>query len=95
MNEEKKKISKIKLKISENAINFLLIFILGFLVGITVKTEAKKKVTIGFNDYLVSGMKQQFNLAEPIPSPNQANPGGDSQPESSAPDQEAQPARGQ
>lgn len=54
-----------KIKVNEKTINFLLIFILGFLVGVAVKTEAKKRVTIGYNDYLISQMKQDFDLTKP------------------------------
>lgn len=46
-------------------VNYLLIFILGFLVGVAVKTEAKKRITIGYGDYLVSEMKQGFDLMKP------------------------------
>lgn len=67
-----------KIKINERTINYVLIFVLGFLVGVAVKTEAKKKVTIGYGDYLVSGMKQGFDLNKPeTPAPaaqNQAEP---------------------
>ncbi len=51
-----------KMKINEKTINYLLIFILGFLVGVAVKTEARKRITIGYDDYLVSQMKQDFDL---------------------------------
>lgn len=61
------------MKINEKSINFLLIFILGFLVGVAVKTEAKKKITIGYNDYQVSGMKQGFNLLDQVAPPAQDN----------------------
>jgi hypothetical protein len=54
-----------KIKINERMINFLLILILGFLVGVAVKTEAKKRITIGYNDYITSNMKQGFDLAKP------------------------------
>ncbi|MFA5926434.1 MAG: hypothetical protein WC831_05945 [Parcubacteria group bacterium] len=53
-----------KIRINEKTINFLLIFILGFLVGVAVKTEAKKRVTIGYNDYLIRDMKQGFGLMD-------------------------------
>jgi len=74
----KKSIAKFtkNLKINEKSINFLLIFILGFLVGVAVKTEAKKRITIGYNDYQVSGMKQGFDLmnqAAPQPQPAGSN----------------------
>ncbi|OGI26353.1 MAG: hypothetical protein A3J76_04285 [Candidatus Moranbacteria bacterium RBG_13_45_13] len=73
-----------KIKINEKAINYLLILILGFLVGVAVKTEAKKRITIGYSDYLMSAMKQDFDLMKPEPkvapqenqgqSPNNTNP---------------------
>ena len=68
-----------KIKINEKTINYLLIFILGFLVGVAVKTEAKKRVTIGYGDYLVSEMKQDFDLTKPETQsapPDQPAPGG-------------------
>ncbi len=40
-----------------------LFLILGFLIGITVKTEAVKRVTMGFNDYQVSVTKN-YNISE-------------------------------
>jgi len=66
MNEKTSMFSKKKL-INEKTINLLLILILGFLVGVAVKTEAKKRVTIGYGDYLVSNMKQGFDLLKPEP----------------------------
>lgn len=59
------------IRINEKSINFLLIFILGFLVGVAVKTEAKKRITIGYNDYLVGEMKQGFKLMEQNAAPSQ------------------------
>ncbi len=61
-----------EIKINEKTINFLLIFILGFLVGVAVKTEAKKRITIGYGDYAVSGMKQAFDLSKPEPVPQES-----------------------
>jgi hypothetical protein len=58
-----------KFKINEKAINFLLIFILGFLVGVAVKTEAKKRITIGYSDYLMADMKQGFDLTKSTVTP--------------------------
>lgn len=72
-----------KIRINEKLINFILILILGFLVGVALKTEAKKRVTIGYNDYLVSEMKQDFDLLKeeppvpqqaPAPSPTPSQP---------------------
>ncbi len=39
-----------------------MIFLLGFLIGIAVKTEALKKVTIGYNDYLMKIKSQSYNI---------------------------------
>ena len=58
-----------KFKITEKGVNFLLIFILGFLVGVALKSEAQKRITIGFNDYLVGKYKQDINLMAPAPVP--------------------------
>jgi hypothetical protein len=86
MKEQMKKYKKM-FKINERTINYLLILILGFLVGVAVKTEAKKKVTIGYNDYLVGDMKQDFDLMkkEIVPTdPSQGEtvpPEGGSQPQ--------------
>ena len=41
-----------------------LILILGILIGIAVKTEAVKKITIGFDDYLMISHEQSYNLNE-------------------------------
>lgn len=65
-----------KFKITERGINFLLIFILGFLVGVAVKSEAQKRLTIGFNDYLVPKYKQDIN---PMKVPVQSQAQGQSQ----------------
>jgi len=39
-----------------------LILILGILIGIAVKTEALEKITIGFDDYLMSYHEQSYDL---------------------------------
>lgn len=62
-----------KIRVNEKSINFLLIFILGFLVGVAVKTEAKKRITIGYNDYQVSGLKQGFDLMNKTAQPAASN----------------------
>lgn len=68
-----------KFKITEKGINFLLIFILGFLVGVALKSEAQKRITIGFNDYLAEKYKQDINLMAPVQpqseSQNNQDPG--------------------
>ena len=39
-----------------------LIFFLGFLIGIAIKTEALKKITIGYDDYLMKIKSQSYNI---------------------------------
>ena len=80
-----------KIKITEKGVNFLLIFILGFLVGVALKSEAQKRITIGFNDYLVPKYKQDVDLMAPAPVQNQnsATP-GDQNPDQQSPEN-AQP----
>ena len=80
-----------KFKITEKTVNFLLIFILGFLVGVALKSEAQKRITIGFNDYLVPKYKQDINLMAPAaPTPAQPqdqnqNPDAGSNPDAGQP----------
>jgi len=69
-----------KIKINEKSINLILILILGFLVGVAVKTEAKKRVTMGYNDYLVSEMKQGFDLLKEAPPAPEQTPTPPAQP---------------
>lgn len=40
----------------------MLIFILGFLIGIALKIEALKKITIGYNDYLMDIKPQNYDI---------------------------------
>ena len=40
----------------------LLFVILGFLLGIVVKTEAAKRITIGFDDYRVAPKSQGYDF---------------------------------
>ena len=76
-----------KFKITEKGVNFLLIFILGFLVGVALKSEAQKRITIGFNDYLVGKYKQDINLMAPVPAPaaSQGAPSDQNAPQQDAP----------
>ncbi len=39
-----------------------LFFILGFLLGVVIKTEASKRVTIGFNDNEIISVKQAYDF---------------------------------
>lgn len=59
--EQKKKTPK-KRKKTDFYIELVLFFILGILIGIAVKTEASKKITIGFNDYKMKIMKQDYDI---------------------------------
>ncbi len=43
-------------------INLGILFVLGFLIGITLKTEALKKITIGYNDYLMKIDFQDYDI---------------------------------
>lgn len=55
--EEKNPVKKIDFRFE-----IALFFILGFLLGIVIKTEASKRVTIGFNDNEIASVKQAFNF---------------------------------
>jgi hypothetical protein len=43
-------------------IEFILIFILGVLIGIAFKTEAEKRITIGFDDYQMKIVQQDYDI---------------------------------
>lgn len=40
-----------------------LFFVLGVLIGITLKTEAVKKITMGFNDYQIQKPAQSYDVS--------------------------------
>jgi len=83
-----------KFKITEKGINFLLIFILGFLVGVAIKSEAQKRITIGYNDYLSLKYKQDIDLMAPAENPAEsAENGQDAQPQPTEqiPENQAEP----
>lgn len=42
----------------------ILLFVFGFLFGVVVKTEAAKRITIGFNDYKAVESKQEFDFIQ-------------------------------
>ena len=56
VNEEK---SKIKIDFRFELALFL---ILGFLLGVVIKTEAVKRITIGFNDGSVPSLRQAYDF---------------------------------
>jgi hypothetical protein len=43
-------------------LELILLVILGFLIGVVVKTEASRRFTIGYEDYKVAQNKQAFNI---------------------------------
>jgi F0F1-type ATP synthase assembly protein I len=43
-------------------VEFVLLFILGVLLGIALKNEATRRVTIGFDDYKMNIMKSDFDI---------------------------------
>lgn len=52
-----------KMKVDDFKFELTLFLILGFLLGFTIKTEAVKKITIGFNDYKITRVKQSYDFA--------------------------------
>lgn len=70
-------------------IELALFMILGILIGIAVKTEADKKITVGFNDYKMKIMKQDYNINK-----LQADLSKQSQDAAATENQEAAPAEG-
>jgi len=59
INEGKSSNPKIKIDFRFELALFL---ILGFLLGVVIKTEATKRITIGFNDGLVPSVKQSYDF---------------------------------
>jgi hypothetical protein len=57
--QEKAVAEKIK---SEYRSRLILIFVLGFLIGIALKTEALKRITIGYDDYLMKIKSQSYDI---------------------------------
>ncbi|MCK9379293.1 MAG: hypothetical protein M0P97_04095 [Candidatus Moranbacteria bacterium] len=49
-------------KSSDRKVELALFLILGFLLGVMLKTEAVKKLTIGFNDYLVTAVANEIDI---------------------------------
>jgi len=45
-------------------IELFLFFILGVLIGVAFKTEASKKIAIGFDDYKMKIQKQDYNIGK-------------------------------
>lgn len=49
-------------KLNDRKIELALFLILGFLLGAMLKTEASKKITMGFNDYLVTAVENEIDI---------------------------------
>jgi len=62
-NEESPEVLEKKRK-REVIFELALFLILGILLGITIKTEAVKRITIGFSDYKIIEGKQGYNFQE-------------------------------
>ncbi|MFC1756333.1 hypothetical protein ACFLY1_00085 [Patescibacteria group bacterium] len=43
-------------------VELILFLVLGFLIGIVIKTEAGKRVTMGFDDYKIAALHQDYDL---------------------------------
>ena len=53
-----------KKKKREVIFEMVLFLVLGILLGITIKTEAVKRITIGFNDYNIVNGKNAYNITD-------------------------------
>jgi hypothetical protein len=53
-----------KKKKREAIFEMALFLILGILLGITIKTESIKRITIGFNDYKIVNAKNAYDIEE-------------------------------
>jgi len=52
-----------KIKTRDFRVEIALIFILGVFLGISIKTEAVKKITIGFYDYKLKFATQAYDIS--------------------------------
>lgn len=43
-------------------LEYVLFLILGFLLGVAIKTEAAKRITVGYNDYQIENKLQAYNM---------------------------------
>lgn len=44
-------------------IELALFLVLGFLLGITFKTEATKRITMGYEDYMITPMEDSYDIS--------------------------------
>lgn len=57
-------IDRAKKRKREVIFEMALFLVLGILLGVTIKTEAVKKITIGFNDYQIEQGKVRYDIAK-------------------------------
>ena len=63
--EKKESVEDLEKKRKREVIFELALFlVLGILIGITVKTEAVKRITIGFGDYKITTGKNAYNIED-------------------------------
>lgn len=79
-----------KKKKTDFYVELVLFLILGVLIGVAIKTEADKKITVGFNDYKMKIMKQDYDINK-----LQADLSKQSQDASATEGQEAAPVDGE
>lgn len=60
--ENENEIKEGKIKLNSFKVELVLFLILGFLLGVMIKTEAVKRITIGFNDYKVQAASQDYDI---------------------------------
>ena len=53
-----------KFKVNEQVFNLIFFLVLGVLLGIGIKTEAVKRVTIGFNDYKIKSTGEMYDIGK-------------------------------
>jgi hypothetical protein len=60
----KNEMERAKKRRRELVFEMALFLVLGFLLGVTIKTEASKRITIGFNDYQINKSLPNYNVVE-------------------------------
>lgn len=56
-------VERVKKKRREAMFELGLFLVLGILIGITLKTEAVKKITMGFSDYQIKKVQQSYDIS--------------------------------
>jgi hypothetical protein len=63
-NAEFKKAKKARRKKWDFCFELVLFFVLGILIGIAAKNEAAKKITIGFDDYKMKTIREDYDISQ-------------------------------